>query len=785
MYGNFSKDSMEYIITRPDTPRPWTNYLYNKEYCAIVSQAGGGYSFLTDCRVNRIIRWQGQNISTDRPGRYIYLRDEDTGNFWSLTWQPVRKEPQSFECRHGLGYTAITSTYEDVTGKVTYFVPQDDNLEVWIIDIKNNSDKAKKLDMFSYVEFLIGDRNVDLIVPSIIVLYKKADFDTNNKFIFATGRATDEPKNSFNAFIGGNFRIDGYETKKEVFLGRYGELSCPKAVIEGRCQNTKMTWGEDLVGVLQHKINLEPDEEKQLIIVLGVAKARDEARKLLDKYSKAEFARAKLEETKKFWMQAIANVSVKTPDPDLDRFINVWCKYQLYTTNYWSRSPAFYHEGHGGKGYRDSCQDAEGILPINAEYAKQKILRIAYNQRSTGQPAPGWSDLYGVYDEAPFKDHPIWFPLTLCSYLKETGDINFLKQKVKFFDGGSASLYEHAKRNVEFLCKDRGNRGLIHFGAYNHADWNDAFDGCMGKAESVWTAMALHWSLMTVVEMAKLLGDKKTVKKLTNEAKKFYKVVNTKGIGWDGNWYLRGFTSGGAIIGSKKCKEGKIFLNTQSWAVLSGVAQGKRAIECLEAVDKHLDSKLGLELFTPAYTKFNADLGRITNFTPGTKENAAIFCHASAFKIVADCKAGRGNKAYETLKKISPHPKDQEVYKAEPYVFAEYLIGPSNPNCAGEGSFTWLTGTAGWVFAGIINWMFGIRPDFKGLMIDPCIPAAWEHCQIVRPFRKNIYEVDIDNPNHIENGIKKIILDGKEIEGSFIPYKEDGKVHKVRVLMGK
>jgi len=364
--------------------------------------------------------------------------------------------------------------------------------------------------------------------------------------------------------------------------------------------------------------------------------------------------------------------------------------------------------------------------------------------------------------------------------------MKFLKRKVKFYNGGSATLYEHAKRNLEFLCKDKGKRGLIHFGANYHADWNDAFDGCMGKAESVWTAMALHYSLMAMVELAKEIGDTKTVKKFTNEAKRFCKVINTKGIGWDGEWYLRGFTSAGEILGSKKCKEGKIFLNTQSWAVLSGVAQAEeREIQCMEAVDKYLDGDLGLELFTPFYAKFNEKLGRITNFVPGTKENAAIFCHACAFKIVADCKVGRGNKAYQTLNKILPNPKDTEIYKAEPYVFAEYLVGPGNPTRPGEGAYTWLTGTAGWIFSGAINWILGVRPAFKGLIIDPCVPASWDHFEMTRPFRKNIYKVSVDNPNHAEKGVRKITLDGKEIEGNLIPYKDDGKTHDVNVFMGR
>lgn len=805
-YGNFSKDGTEFIIKDPNTPRPWVNYLTNESYCAVISHQAGGYSFYEDCRTGRLTRWAPENWHFDRPGRYMYMRDKSNGKYWSATYQPVRAKYSFYEARHGLGYTEIEMEHFGVRTKITFFVPRKDTCEVYIVEVTNKTGKKKDLEVFPYVEWLIGDYHEELRYRNIMNLYNRVYFDNAHRSIFAKKTAAWANMNikpfDYTLFFGSSLGVKGYITRKDDFVGRYGNEQDPEAVASGNFKTSPLCSGEDGVAVFKHDLTLPAKKTKTFTVILGQTEGVPNVSRMLSKYRKLSVARKELKEVQELWRHRIVhNILVETPDKDFNLMMNVWVKYQLYICNLWSRSPSFYHEGAGGRGYRDSCQDAEGILSINPDHACEKIKKLASLIRRDGTSAPGWSDTSGTAGHRPNKDHQIWLTVTVASYIKETGNLNILNEYFPYlkdqwirgwekdpnFKGGpradgEGTLFEHLEKNLNFCFNDLGPKGLPLIG---HADWNDAIDaaGKNGKGESTWLAMALVRSLKILSELAELLGKRDKARDLINKASTMQYRINE--VCWDGNWYVRGFTDDGTVYGSNKNKEGKIYINAQAWAILSGVANKERTRKILKSVDKYLDGKHGLALFYPAYSKFDPKLGRISMFSEGTKENAAIFCHAATFHIAAECMVGRGNKAYSFMKKIMPNAqKDYDLYKTEPYVYAEYLIGPEHPYLYGEGAFTWITGTSGWSFMVGTEYILGVRREYDGLRIDPVIPAKWKKCRIVRPFRRAIYDIEIKNPSGVERGVKEVYIDGELHDGTLIRPRDRNKIYKVEVIMG-
>ncbi len=802
-YGQFSSDGFEYIIHTPHTPRPWINYLTNESYCAIISQCAGGYSFYKDCRTNRITRWLPESWHFDRPGRYIFVREGKRS--YSLTYQPLRANLQFYECRHGLGYTTIEAMNHGLHSKITYFVPSQDDCELWIVRLENKTKKDKKLEIFPYVEFLIGDYHEELRYRNIMTLYNRFWFDEATQAIFAKKTAMwqgmdIQPFDTL-IFFASSLPVFGCCTSKYEFLGRYNTEEKPRAVLEGQFKNFPFTSGEDGIGCLKHKLTLKAGQTKEFVIILGQTAGSSAVHKLLVKYRDLKTAQTELKNTQELWKKRITDhIEVRTPDKDFNTLVNIWLKYQIYICNLWSRSPSYYHEGSGGRGYRDSCQDSEVIVSLNPQWTRQRILKIACLIRRDGTSAPGWSDTTGPSKHRPNKDHQIWLTSTVYAYIQETGDKDFLSEYVPYlkdqwiqgwemdpnWKGGSQSdgegtLLEHLEKNLEFCFNDVGQQGFPRIG---HADWNDAIDaaGIKHRGESIWLAQALVRSLKMLAEILGWIGQEEKKNQYLQMAKTMDDRINT--AGWDGNWYARGFDDDGLVYGSHQDKEGKIFLNTQSWAILSGVAKGERLKQVIHAVDKYLNGPHGLALFYPAFSSWVKRLGRISMFSEGTKENAAVFCHAAMFMAVAYAVSGYGDKTYETLKKIMPNAqKDMELYKTEPYVFAEYLIGPQHPYLYGEGAFTWITGSSGWAFMNATEWILGGRRDFEGLRMDPCIPRKWKKCWIRRAFRGDVYEIEILNPDGREHGVKEVMVDGKVLEGNLIVPFKDGKVHQVKVVL--
>ncbi|MBU2541823.1 MAG: hypothetical protein KJ593_07990 [Candidatus Omnitrophica bacterium] len=816
-YGHFSKDATEFIITNPNTPRPWINYLTNEDYCAISSHTGGGYSFYKDCRTDRLLRWLPENWQVDRPGRYIYVKSQDnkhtthdtrhTTKIWSLTYQPVKQKLDNYECRHGLGYTQIYSKFNGISSKVTYFVPTKDTCEIWLVNIKNESKKKRSLELFPYCEWLLGDYHLELRYRNIMNLYNRVWFDKRHNCILAKKTAAwgdmDIKSYAYLNFFASSLKPSGHVTRKYDFLGRYNTDEKPEMVFEDSFKNVSSCSGEDAIACLRHKLELAPGKTKEFVIILGQTKGIANVSHLLSKYRSLKTVKKELEEVKALWRKRILdNIWITTPDKNFDIMMNIWVKYQLYICNLWSRSPSYYHEGSGGRGYRDSCQDSESIVSINPEFTRRRILHIGSLIRKDGTSAPGWADTSGPGDHRPNKDHQIWLTATVHAYICETGDKSILFEYIPYlkdrwlggweidlnFKGGpttdgEGTLLEHLEKNLNFCFNDVGERGFPLIG---HADWNDAIDaaGKEHKGESVWLAQALVRSLRIFVQLCELVGDKQKKKEFLDKAKTMSERIND--IGWDGAWYKRGFTDDGSVYGSKVNREGRVFLNSQSWAILSGVAHDAgRVDEVVKSVKKYLDGKHGFALFLPSYSKFNPKLGRISMFSEGTKENAAVFCHAATFMVVALLSEGYGNYAYESMRKIMPNLQpDYELYKTEPYVWAEYLVGPGHAYLYGEGAFTWITGTAGWNFMAGTQWLLGAHSDFDGLRLDPCIPSHWKRAFIRRPFRGAIYDIEIQNPKRKSKGVDAVYVDGILQEDNVIKPRRAGKTYKVKVVMG-
>jgi cellobiose phosphorylase len=784
IYGLFSQDGKEYVIVRPDTPMPWINYLSNNEYCAIISNTAGGYSFHIDPRDRRILRYRYNNLPMDRPGRYLYIRDNKTREYWSPTWQPVLKELSFYECKHGLGYTKISSSYLNINVKVTYFVPLDENLEIWILTLRNVSNKDRELTVFSYAEFCLWQAEHDQTDLQSIqfrgVAKYEGDAIFHHFFDLSTGYA----------FFASNGKVIGYDCNREKFIGSYRSESNPLAVERGRCFNSESLGGNPIAAT-SNFVKLGPGEKETIIFVLGVAKERSEAERYIQKYKKKVSVEAEFNKLREYWDTYLSNFHVSAPDKDFNLMINVWNPYQCKTTFDWSRYVSLYETGIGrGIGFRDCNQDALGVVHALPKKVRQRILDLAKNQFEDGHAyhlyfpltGEGGFPYYTKEEMKFFSDDHLWLILSVCEYIKETGDAGILDENVKFVEGSRGSLYEHLKRSITFTFKNTGSHGLPLIGT---ADWNDplSLPGPNNAAESVFTSMLFHRALLELATLCGEYNQQKDAKKFAAMAENVKNHVNK--IAWDGEWYIRAFDDSGNPVGSSRCEEGKIYLNTQSWAVISQIATEERAIQCMNSAKEYLDTQHGLMLLAPAYSKHYPEIGGLTSYVPGLKENGSIWSHANAWAILAECILGRGDQAYEYYKKLAPTTKNRiaEVHQTEPYVYAQTITGKDHPNF-GAARNSWLTGTASWMMKVATNWILGIRPQYDGLLVDPCIPKGWTKFTVIRRFRNAIYEIKIENPNSVSKGVEGVTVDGEKMETSLLPPFADGKKHAALIIMG-
>ena len=783
-YGYFSDDAHEYIITRPDTPTPWINYLSNSEYCAMISNTAGGYSFHIDPRDRRILRYRYNNLPPDRSGRYLYIRDNKTGEYWSPSWQPTLTNLDSYECRHGLGYTKILSSYSGIESEVTYFVPTEENIEIWKLTLKNASPQNCEITLFSYAEFCLwqapnDQNNLQSFQFRGIAKYEDGVvlyhfFDT------CTGYA----------FFSSNLKSNGHDCSREKFIGLYRDESNPMAVERGECFNSEAIGGNPIAAT-SNNIYLNPGETITVVFFLGVTDDRTKVKGIIEKYKDITFVDNEFQKLQDYWNEFLNSLKVSTPDSELDIMINVWNPYQCKSTFDWSRYVSFYETGIGrGMGFRDCNQDILGVAHSLPKRVRRRLIDLAKNQFENGRAyhiyypltGEGGYPFYAKEDMMWFSDDHLWLILSTSEYIKETGDFSILDEVVPFVEGSSATLYGHLRKSIDFTLSNMGNHNLPLLGT---ADWNDplSIPGPNNAAESVWASMLFHKALIELSTLSKESNHNSESMEYSTLAEKTRTHLNE--IAWDGHWYTRAFTDNGELVGSSSNNEGKIYLNTQSWAVMSKIAPDDRAVECMDSVSKYLDTKYGLLLLNPAYTRYYPEIGGLTSYAPGLKENASIWSHANAWAIIAECILGRGDIAYNYYKKLAPPTKNKMagIHCAEPYVYAQTIAGKEHPNF-GEARQSWLTGTASWMMRAATNWILGLRPEYHGLIVDPCIPKEWKEFTVTRRFRNTFYEVIVKNPAQVSHGIVSVKVDGDNLEGNLLPPFNDGKQHSIQVEMG-
>lgn len=806
-YGSFSPDGNEFIIEQPDTPKPWFNYLFNERYHAVISQTGGGFSYARDPKFNRILNYE--NYSSDRPGRYLFLFDRENRDFWSANWQPLCQPLDAWKCIHGFGYSKIFSRHREIEAEITYFVPLEQMGERMLIRITNVDRRERTIDLFPFYDVVAGDISLELLYPNIMPLYNRSYFDPAlNALVLYKMPTSTRAVESF-IVMSSSQTVSGYDSSREKFLGRYGSLAAPESVQCGQCKNSVVN-GERMVAVLQNSLQLAPGESRELTISLHFIddesqyeifqnphfpfseshNAKEKIAEMVNKDSGLASAKAELKAIRQYWKTKFP-IQVRTPDENFDLMVNHWLQYQLVGITLW-RGSSPYHGAEGGLGYRDTAQDIEGLLSLDLPMAKKKLAVLLSYQYQNGHAVTGFSDIEGPWDNHAHdmitgkSDVAVWLVYTVISYLKETGDFAFLDAEYPFVDGGQATVKEHILRAVRHLFNHVGSHSLPLIGK---ADWNDAYDriGAGGKGESVWLAMALARALQQCIELFSYLKEPELEKEMREKYEQVAKTVNE--VAWDGQWYLAAFTDQQRSVGAAEYAEGQMPLNSQTWAILSNIASGDRLKSLLNIIDSELETPYGPVLFKPAFSKYQHDLGRVTAFAEGTKENAAVFSHAGAFKVVADCHLGRGDKAFQTFMKLLPtNPRKAgriDQYRAEPYVVAEYIIGPEHPSAYGRGEFTWNTGTVPWLYAAATEWIVGARRSFEGLLIDPCLPRHWNVVEITRPFRGDVFVITIENPENVEKGVVQVWLDGQKHPGNLIKPIGDGKTHFVKVLMGK
>ncbi len=804
-FGYFDGQNREYVITRPDTPLPWINYLGESGYCAMISQTAGGYSFHIDPREQRILRYRYDNVPFDQGGRYLFIRDDKTGKFHSPTWAPVYEKLDRYECRHGLGYTVISSEKNGIEAEITYLVPLGEDLEIWKLEIRNPKSEIRNLTLFSYLEFCLWDAVGDA---------------TNFQRTWSIGKAHCEGSTIIHDSLYGSWKdifayfhcsekVHSFDCQRKSFLGDFGytPLQRPEAVVKGECSNsTAIGWAP--IGAHCVKLKLKPGQKKTIVFILGVANKAQVSKSKIAKFSDPKTVDRELKKVKDYWAENLSKFQVETPDKDLDLSLNIWNQYQCRQTFAWSRYASYYESGIGrGMGFRDSNQDTLGFAHMIPEKVRQRILDLAAMQFEDGSTFHQYSPITGKGDLIGYSDDPLWLVYATANYIKETGDFSILDEKVAFASIGKrelvqvghhdygksqitndksqikkASLYEHLRIGIKRVWTDRGKHGLP---LAKFSDWNDCLN-MLGKkynAESVLVGFMLVAACRDMVELCEAAGRKSHLKEYSDIAAKMKATLARSA--WDGAWYKRAFDDQGRPVGSKQSTEGKIFLEPQPWSVISGAAGVKEGLTAMDSVHKHLFTEYGIKLLDPAFYGYHPELGEISTYPPGLKENASIFCHPNPWAIVAECLLKRGDRAFEYFKAILPPAQNDkaEIRKTEPYVYCQMVAGPDHPDF-GEGKNSWLTGSAAWNFYAASQYILGIRPAYNGLTIDPCLPGTWRNFKIMRTFRGTRYKIIVKNPRAGNNRVKFVIVDGRRIDGNIVPIFKDRKEHTVEAVLG-
>ena len=809
-FGHFDDVNKEYVITSPRTPLPWINYLGCEDFFSLKSNTCGGYSFYKDAKLLRLTRYRYNNVPLDSNGLYYFIKDGDT--VWNPGWMPTKTELDDYKCRHGLGYSVFEGKKNGISAVLTDFVPMGTACEVNKLTLTNESDEKKDFTLFSYVEFCLWNAMDDM---------------TNFQRNFSTGeveihRSTIYHKTEYRerrnhyAIFSVNADIDGFDTDRDSFLGAYGENRAPEVVMTGKAKNSVAS-GWAPVGSHQINISLAPGESRDLVFVLGyVENKKDEkweglnkvnrkpAEAMLAKFDTTEKADQALADLKAYWNGLLSHFTVSSSEEKLDRMVNIWHQYQCMVTFNMSRSASYFESGIGrGMGFRDSCQDLLGFVHLIPDRARQRILDIASTQFEDGSAYHQYQPLTkkGNADiGSGFNDDPLWLIAGTAAYIKETGDYSILDEITPYDNDASKAtdFMEHLRRSFNYTVNHLGPHGLPLIG---RADWNDCLNlNCFSEepgesfqtfgpsegpnAESVFIAGMFVKYGKDYAAICRHRGLEEEAKEAEKQIKKMEQTVLD--AGWDGEWYLRAYDHYKHKIGSKECEEGKIFIEPQGFCVIAeiGLKDGY-CLKAMESVEKHLDTKYGIVLLQPCYTKYHVELGEITSYPGGYKENAGIFCHNNPWISIAETVVGRGNRAWQVYTRTCPaYIEDiSEIHRTEPYVYSQMIAGKDAPNF-GEAKNSWLTGTAAWTFLDVSQYILGIRPDYDGLVVDPCIPASLNGFSAKRDFRGVTYHITVKNPNGAEKGVASMTVDGTPVEGNMIPFDGSKKEVQVEVVMG-
>ncbi|MEE4176698.1 MAG: hypothetical protein V2I46_04240 [Bacteroides sp.] len=800
-YGYLSEDGREFIITDPETPRPWFNYIWNDRYAGMVSHGGGGFSFLDTPRDNRISRMRYNCLPWDRPGRYVMLRDTETGEFWSLSWAPtIDRKYDHYEARIGQGYTTIVTEFRQVRSELTYFVPRDHHCEIWKVRVENKSNKSRNLQVFAFQELMMGNALNDIINQPNDKHFTEIKFNDQHHALEATRRywvlnkksASVEQPNiawDYKLYFSMNLPLTGFDGSLDKFIGKWRSEANPISVESGKMNNSEITAGDPVVAI-QSEIEIKQSDTKDFSIVLAVADKQKknpyDAIHFKD-YQNNAFIENKFFEVKQYWDHYLSHVNVTSPDEKFNAMMNVWNPYQSAVTFDMARNAGYYHGGLlFGTGIRDQFQDILGMVMVDPGRVRSRILNALRFQFADGSTLHNFFKLTDHGERTHHSDTPLWIPFGLIEYLNETLDFSIIEEVVPFYDEGEDTVYNHLVKALDFAIRDTTERGLPRI---RKGDWNDTLDhiGPKGQGETVWGAFFLCYSLKKSMELLEYKGDQRVKQRWEKAYMRISQVVND--VAWDGKWYVRAFRDNGEAVGSDSGKQGKLFLNAQSWAVISGVAPFQRANAALDSCLQYLENDTGMQLVWPAFREVDDSIGLISRCVPGKKENGAVFNHASAWFVLAALINGKVEEAWRVYSKMLPWNSSEafgiDRYDTEPYVFSEYVTSREHET-EGQASHSWLTGTSVWMLRIGIDWILGLKTGLKGMWFDPKIPSNWDKVKVVRKYQGKTLKVTILNPEKVNAGVKDVKINGELLRSDWLDvrkFKEE--VLNVVVLLSK
>ncbi len=795
-YGHFDDKRKEYVIERPDTPRSWSNYLGTTEYGAVITNNAGGYGFYKSAAVGRFLRLRFNAIPMDQPGRYFYLRDRESGDYWSASWQPTGKPLKKYKsvCRHGTAYTIIASRYSGVQTETTYFVPLGQNFEYWRLKITNKTKRPRRLSVFTYCEFTTNwCTRQDMINLQYGAYTVKSEWVEGMCRCAVIDNVPPKPEDFADNDQGrwtwmalAETETTGYDLDREAFIGPYRTYANPLSVERGECVGSA-AYGDNACGSLQTEVTLEPGQSREILVLLGIGKAEVEGKKTLGEYGNLRRATEELDELKRFWHGKLDSLTVKTPDEDFNHMINVWNAYNCLITFNWSRAASLVYSGErDGLGYRDTVQDFMGAVPLLGRDARARLELMLTGQESTG----GANPLIKPFAHHPGKmprtsetsyraDDCLWLFNAVPLYVAETGDVDFYYKVLPYSDEGEAAVLGHLRRALEFNLERRGARGLP---CGLDADWNDCLR--LGhRGESLFVAFQLRYGLEVYAGICDTLGNGEEAAWARRQREDLDGAIQRHA--WDGEWFVRAFREDGSVIGAKNDPEGSIFLNPQSWAVISGAAAPEQAARAMDSVNERLATEYGLMVCAPPFEETPYHVVRAVLINGGQKENAGIFNHTQGWAVMAECLLGRGDRAYEYYRAYMPAAYNDraEIRQIEPYVHAQSTHSRYSRRY-GASRIPWLSGTASWSYYSAAQYILGLRPEPGGLRVDPCIPAEWPGFTARRRFRGRAIKINVKNPRKVCRGVKKIKINGKTMEGNLIPVEQLREENKVEAELG-